>query len=259
MTAPIEIVTLFSGSKGNCVYLRSGGSRVLIDAGRSLTAISKALQLVDSRIEEIDAVIVTHEHSDHISALSRLMEKYDIPVHMTEAAAAAYAAKNYHVKSNIIPHPTEYSLDVGDFHISSFSTPHDSADSVGYLISASGECVGYATDMGCPTKEVLEKLSGCSRVIIESNYDENMLRSGSYPQFLKSRILSRRGHMSNEGCAMLVCELAKRGVKGFALAHLSENNNLPELALRTSCDALSACGRTDVSIIVVSAGVPTRF
>ena len=255
----IEIYTLFSGSKGNCVYLKAGGSRVLIDAGRSLGAINKALQLVGSNINQIDAVVVTHEHSDHVSALSMMMARHGIPVHMTEKTARAYEAKNRFTASTIVTHPTEYEIEVGDFSISSFPTPHDSADSVGYLVCAGDETVGYATDMGCPTKEVLEKLTGCSRVIIESNYDEQMLRTGPYPQFLKSRILSKRGHMSNDGCARLVCSLASRGVRSFILAHLSENNNLPEVALRTSCDALCAAGHTDVNIIVASAHCPTRF
>lgn len=257
--ANIEIYTLFSGSKGNCVFLKAGQSRVLIDAGRSLGAIDKALRLIGSSIGQIDAVVVTHEHSDHVNALALLMAKHGIPIHMTEKTARAYEAKNHVTFSSIVTHPTEYEIEVGDFRISSFPTPHDSADSVGYIVSAGGETVGYATDMGCPTKQVLEKLTGCSRVIIESNYDEHMLRTGPYPEFLKSRILSKRGHMSNDGCARLVCELASRGVRSFILAHLSENNNLPEVALRTSCDALCAAGHTDVNIIVASAHCPTKF
>lgn len=253
----MQVTTLFSGSKGNCVYIRNGNTKILIDAGRSLSALSKALLLVGGRIEDIDAVIVTHEHSDHVSALPVMMKKYNTEVHMTEKTYEAFIQYYHPSYDTVVPHETEYSINIGSLNITSFSTPHDSADSVGYVIKSDTEALGYATDMGFPTKQVFDRLCSCNRVIVESNYDEKMLREGPYPIYLKERIESNRGHLSNEGCALLVSRLAKAGVRGFVLAHLSETNNLPELALRASCHALSEIGATDVSIIVADRYCPT--
>lgn len=255
----LSVATLFSSSKGNCTYIHSENTGILIDAGRSLGAVKKALCLLGSQIENISAVVVTHEHSDHVNALSALMCKHGIPVHMTNGTADAFEQSCKSSFSLIERHESEYEIEVGDIRIASFRTPHDSADSVGYIVSTADDTVGYATDMGIPTKEVFDRLIGCSKVVVESNYDEKMLRDGPYPYFLKKRILSNRGHLSNENCALLVSKLAKSGVKGFMLAHLSETNNLPELALGASCNALCECGKTDVKIIVADAHCPTML
>lgn len=252
----VSLISLYSGSKGNCTYIRVGEAEILIDAGRSLRALSAALTSIGSDIARIKAIFITHEHSDHISALEMLSKKYRIPIHITEPSAKKVLATSTYAKQNLVCHPPIFEVEVGGLKIRSFPTPHDSDMSVGYVIlTPDGEKIGYATDIGYITGEIRENLLGSSAVVLESNHDTFMLRDGSYPAWLKVRIGSRHGHLSNDDCAAFIPELAKSGTRDILLAHLSAENNTPVAALECA-NCAACCG---VRICVAKEGEPTRL
>ena len=259
MNNNFEVYTLFSSSKGNSVYVRYNDTRVLIDAGRPMKAVSDALKAIGSSLGEIDAIFVTHAHSDHVKGIPVICAHYDIPVHMTAGTADEFYGKSGAQSDGIIRHDVRFTVSVGELKIHSFVTPHDSYDSVGYIIESADYTLGVCTDTGCISREMAAELVHCNGAIIESNYDSDMLHKGPYPYFLKRRIDANTGHLSNEKCAELVCLLAKAGVKKIMLAHLSPENNLPQKALSASCAALSRIGMTDVDISVADKMLPTRF
>lgn len=242
----IEIFTLFSGSSGNSVLLSSGKTKILFDAGRSARAVCSALNGIGADISEISAVFVTHEHTDHVSALEILSKKYHIPIHMTETSARYITGEN--ALSCIIPHETEFSVTVGDITVDSFRTYHDSVSSVGYTAafsengSVAEEKFGLMTDTGHYTAEIVDILSGCTHLILESNHDRQMVRESFYPYQVKKRILSEVGHLSNEQCGELLAILSEGKAKKILLSHLSENNNTPDLAMKAAKEALSSVG-----------------
>lgn len=248
--------TLASSSKGNSVYVACGNDSLLIDAGISCRRIESALSSLGADIKTLSAIIITHEHSDHISGLPTLSKKYGIPIHMTEySAREMLSSAKYHPTADFITvHPPLFELKLGALSVSSFTTPHDSVCSVGYVIKAGGETLALATDIGHISDEIRENLFGAESVILESNHDENMLLSGSYPYDLKRRILSDRGHLSNDNAADFAYALATSGTKRIVLAHLSPENNIPALALETS---LSRLRETGCEVIVAEKDSPT--
>jgi len=241
---------LFSGSRGNCTLIRSGSTQILIDCGKSARAVSKALCELGTGIERISAIFITHEHSDHTAALETVLSRRSIPLHVTSPSAEKLLTMPNASKC-LICHPIEYEETVGSLKITSFPLPHDSAAHVGYIIEdCDGDTLGIATDIGHITETALKNLSVCRRVIVESNHDIEMLKEGRYPAFLKQRILSPKGHLSNTDCAELICSLAGNGCKVFALAHLSPENNLPSLAYSEARCALDSAGYTYCELVV---------
>ncbi len=253
-----RICSLYSGSRGNSVYIGNKDGGFLIDAGKNAKALCRALFDAGIPEDNIKAIFITHEHGDHISALPVFLKKHKIPVHITAPSAPKLAANvpNELATELLHVHPPLFCEQVGDFRIKSFVTPHDSKMSVGYRIElADGEqstFIGYATDVGHVTDGIKDALRGCESVVIESNHDVEMLLSGPYPYDLKCRIKSNTGHLSNECCANLCAELAACGTKNFLLAHLSEQNNMPEIAL---CEFTSTLGNDKVN---VKAAAPDR-
>ncbi len=228
-----RICSLYSGSTGNSFLIGAGEDCILIDAGKNAKKLCAAIRACGYEPEQVRAIFVTHEHSDHISALPTFLKKHPIPVHIV--AASAYKLENRETAEPLlVRHPPLYRETVGPFTVSSFSTPHDSRASVGYRIEiADGESVyrvGYATDVGHVTAEIEAGLAGCQAVILESNHDPEMLENGSYPEDLKRRIRSNRGHLSNPACAALAAKLAAGGAERIMLAHLSLENNTPDTA-----------------------------
>ena len=250
--------TLASSSKGNSVWIRYGSDELLIDAGISCRRIESALRQLDDAppLSNVGAVLVTHEHSDHIAGLPTLAKKYHIPIHMTEdSARAMLSSRKYLPTADFITvHPRTFEIKVGEITVRSFATPHDSASSVGYLVSAGGRTIAIATDIGHISATIENALTGADYVILESNHDVNMLLSGSYPYELKRRILSDRGHLSNENAAEFARRLAGSGTRQIVLAHLSPENNIPELALTTAKLRLAGTG---CGISVAKADTPT--
>lgn len=236
--------SLCSGSSGNCTLVGSGDAALLIDAGASARAIGKALGELDMAISQIAAVLVTHEHTDHIKGLPTLVSRYGLPVFASPGTLngilTTYPALSRDSLHELVPGQT---TEIAGMLVRSFKTPHDSLESTGYrLRTPDDRLVAVATDLGRVTDEVMDNLTGCSVVMLESNHDEGMLRNGRYPYFLKRRILSDRGHLSNTSCAEVLPALVRNGAERIFLAHLSHDNNLPELAEETSVAALAMAG-----------------
>ena len=255
--AKYSITSLYSGSKGNSVLIESESARILIDAGKSARALCSALNGIGKIIDDIDAIFITHEHTDHVSALEVLLKKHQIPVHIVGASARKLLMRGLHsYESLICLHPPVFTVEVGDIRVTSFPTPHDSEFSVGYRIEIGESIIGYATDIGYITEEIREALSGCESIVIEANHDVDMLMNGPYPYDLKIRIRSKRGHLSNKECALLASELCFIGTKNILLAHLSEENNDPSLAYD---EVWSAIGDENVNLKIASQYEPVRL
>ena len=231
---------LFSGSDGNCYYIGSAEKGILIDCGRSAKQITSALSGIGIEMKNISAIFVTHEHVDHVKGLKTLASKYHIKVFATEGTIQEMNVKGL-INGNVDIFPVSYGgMAWNDMEIKPFRISHDCREGVGYVITTSdGRKTAFATDTGIVTDEIKTALKGCDTVVIESNYDENMLLSGDYPYSLKRRILSSRGHISNEVCAETVSELVETGTTRIILAHLSRKNNMPCLAEEASVSRLT--------------------
>lgn len=261
MRRDCKVFVLYSGSGGNSVFIRVGDSAILIDAGKSARALCRALCDIGEDIKNIDAIFITHEHSDHISALEVLSKKNDIPIYITEVSAKLFDfLPDAPIHNRLLRCDVEFSAQIGELSVRSFRTPHDSRMSVGYRIEFDncGEryALGLATDIGYISDNIRENLLGCDAVIIESNHDEEMLMTGPYPRDLKLRVASKRGHLSNRECAEFAMELADSGACAFMLAHLSKENNLPDLAYEETSRALSGRG---ARVFVAHPDEPVEF
>lgn len=235
-----SITSLYSGSKGNSVLIESDKAKILIDAGKSARALCMALRGIGKDIDDIDAIFITHEHSDHVSALEVLLKKHRIPVHVVGISAKKMLMRGLSAYESIIcQHTPSFSVQVKDIKVSSFQTPHDSEYSVGYRIEIGDSVIGYATDIGYITDEIRGALAGCESVVIECNHDLEMLMNGPYPYDLKLRIKSNKGHLSNDDCASIASDLCLIGTKNILLAHLSEENNDPAVAFDTVWSAIA--------------------
>lgn len=230
-----KLCPLFSGSKGNCIYLGASGNAILIDAGRSAKQIENAIVANSLDISIIKAIFVTHEHIDHIRGIKTLASKYNMKVYSSKGTMDILNQKG------ILNGKFEYGVIEKDgveesgMYIKSFKTSHDCKESVGYIIKTpDNKKVVIATDLGYISDEVREAICGSDAVVIESNHDIGMLENGYYPYALKRRILSNQGHLSNIACAKELPYFLKHGTRRFILAHLSKENNMPELAYQTS-------------------------
>ena len=229
----MELRVFASGSSGNCLLLSSGSTHILIDAGISKRRIEQSLAQSGLSMREIGGVLITHEHSDHISGLKMLLKYYALPVYAPRTVANRLRGCLPEAEPYLRVIPVNESFAIGDLTVTAFHTPHDTDESVGYRVQ-SGGVFALATDMGHVTEEVLNALSGADAVLIESNHDEEMLRYGPYPVYLKRRILSDSGHLSNACCAELARALALGGTKQIILGHLSRENNTPALAMQAA-------------------------
>ena len=240
-------ISLYSGSVGNAFAIQTEQGTILIDAGKNAKRLCMALAEAGIAPEEIRAIFITHEHSDHISALPVFLKKHPIPVHI-QAASAYRFAKDPVVAPLLCPHPPIFSETVCGLTVTSFPTPHDSRASVGYRFETNTNyAIGYATDIGYVSRDVENGLMGCTTVILESNHDVDMLMDGPYPYDLKKRIASRRGHLSNADSAEFAARLCECGVKQLMLAHLSQENNTPDAAY-DACIGSIGSDRIDVAV-----------
>lgn len=229
---------VFSGSRGNAVYIESRGAALLIDCGCSLRAIHKALEANGLSLGAVQAVLITHEHSDHVSALRTLAKHHPLPFYMSGPTAAALQA------GGLLPdeerlRPFDETAQIGSFSVRRFATSHDCTGSSGYRITLpDGRQIAVCTDLGVVTEEVRQGIAGCELVMLESNHDVHMLQTGGYPYPLKQRILSERGHLSNTACAAELPALVTAGAKRLVLGHLSHENNRPQIAAAAAKAAL---------------------
>ncbi len=249
-----KICCLYSGSKGNSTLVSAGGANILIDAGRSAKALCLALSRIGMCITDIDAIFITHDHNDHISSLATLSHKYRIPIHMLLNSAQVFdgLCDEQLCKNLVLYRGTGFETDIRGLHVKAYPVPHDSRAAVGYRLSFAGEggetvSLAVSTDTGHVTDTMLENLRGCYAVVIESNHDLEMLKNGPYPYELKKRIASKSGHLSNADCAVLASQLYAAGTRHIMLAHLSEENNLPELAYNEVFSAI-ADSRVDLKV-----------
>ena len=257
----IRIISLYSGSTGNSFVISAPCGTLLIDAGKNAKRLCSALNDVGIDANNIGAILVTHEHTDHVSALPVFLKKHPVPVHL--AYGCAYKLMPHpSVEPLLHMHPPIHEECICGMRVISFPTPHDSRASVGYRIEIPDEdgniiCrIGYATDIGYVTPEIEEALTGCDAVILESNHDYDMLMTGPYPYDLKKRIASRRGHLSNPDSAALAARLCAMGTKKLMLAHLSQENNAPDLALG---ECIGSVGDCDVEVFVAHPEIPVEM
>ena len=229
---------LFSGSSGNATYVGCDDANILIDAGLSGSRVSGELTRMGIDPGKLDAILVTHEHSDHIRGIGILSRKYDIPVYASEGTWQGMYDKIGAIsdKNRVIFEPDQ-DFFIGSIDVTPFSTPHDANQPVGYTFEVDGAKLAVATDIGCIRDGWLKHVTGADAVILESNYDIDMLNAGPYPYDLKKRIKSRHGHLSNEDAGNVAVELIRNGARQIILGHLSKENNFPDLAMR-SCELI---------------------
>ncbi len=228
----LEISVLASGSSGNSIYIGDGKNNILIDAGLSGKKIERRLKMIDKDPECIDAILVTHEHCDHIKGVGVLSRRFNIPIYandLTWQGAIDSLGKITEENCRIF----KEAFMIGEFAIDPFSIPHDANDPVGFIVNYKNKKIGIATDMGYMPERVKDKLKKADFLVIESNHDLEMLMNGSYPWSLKNRIRGEKGHLSNDDTAAILPELISDNCPSVLLAHLSKDNNNPDVAYIT--------------------------
>lgn len=239
----LTLCPLFSGSSGNSIYISFGSIKLLVDVGMTASRIEAELREIGVSIEEIDAVLITHEHVDHIRGIGVLCRKYGLPVYANEGTWEAILIKDSRIPARCVrTFYTGEDFYIGGVNIHPFSIPHDAQEPVGYAFSCKGLKCAVATDIGHIREGWLEAVSGSQAVVLEANHDVEMVQMGPYPQRLRQRILGRNGHLNNADSAKALLKLIKSGTRAVFLAHLSADNNLPELAYNTVCEALERAG-----------------
>ncbi len=237
----MRICSIASGSSGNCTYVGTEETHILVDAGISCRRIEQGLASIHQEAGKIDGILITHEHSDHISGLSVLARRYHIPVYLTGGTADAILRGSS--GSRIDPASfheicEDESFRIGDLEILPFTIPHDAAQPVGYRMTDGRHSAAVATDMGKYNDYIVDHLTGLNAILLEANHDVNMLEVGPYPYPLKQRILGDRGHLSNENAGRLLCRILHDGLQTIFLGHLSKENNYERLAYETVCSEI---------------------
>jgi phosphoribosyl 1,2-cyclic phosphodiesterase len=224
----LRICLLASGSKGNAVYVESGESRVLIDAGLSARELERRLTVIGAGGEDLDALLLTHEHTDHCRGLGPLARRFRLPVFVQHQAREALNGVGRLDDCRLFD--SGDTLELRDLRIETVPLTHDAVAPVGFVIESGEGRIGVVTDLGIATRLVAERFQRCRVLVLEFNHDEEMLWAGPYPWPLKQRIRSNHGHLSNRAAAQLLSDLTWEGLEGVFLAHLSETNNDPQLA-----------------------------
>ncbi len=239
----MTVCPLFSGSSGNSVYISCGGVRILVDAGVTASRVEGALREIGSGPEMIDAILVTHEHVDHVRGIGVLCRKYGIPVYANEGTWNGILQKESGIPARCMrTFFTGEDFYIGGINVRPFAIPHDAMEPVGFSLEHQGLRCGVATDIGHINDTWMDAVSGCQALVLEANHDIGMVERGPYPMRLKRRILGKNGHLNNEDCAKALLTLVQRGTQAVFLSHLSQDNNLPELAYDTVCGALAKAG-----------------
>ena len=237
-----KIVPLYSSSKGNSYYIQGNGAAILIDAGRNLKQLEAAMAVNDISLRSVRAIFVTHEHTDHISALKVLLKRYDIPLYATKGTLAELTRTDKVPASARLNVITDV-IETADFRVERVATSHDAAESCGYfIVTPDGRRLSVVTDTGYLTDEAKEAVSRSNLAVVESNHDVRMLKTGPYPYVLQKRILSDQGHLSNAACAEALPSFVEAGLTRILLGHLSEENNRPSIAVSEAITSLNRAG-----------------
>lgn len=239
----IKFCSLSSGSSGNCQYIETDSSKIIVDSGFSGKRTKELLNSIDVDPKDLDAILVTHEHLDHIKGVGVLSRRYDLPIYANGQTWSGMETKIGDIKEkNIKIFSTEKFFDLKDLSIYPITTFHDANEPVGYILFYKGVKISIITDTGFISKNIVEKVKDSDLYFLESNHDEFMLKEGLYPWHLKRRILSSKGHLSNEDAGNTLTRLLKGEGEKVILAHLSKDNNVPELAMDTVTDILTKEG-----------------
>jgi len=252
----VKLTILGSGSAGNASYVETGETRVLVDAGFSPRQIRLRLAGIGRAPENLTAILITHEHSDHIAGLAGLAEKLGIPVYCNRATMDEIK-RSFRANLDFRLFVSGGSFDVGDIAVETFSVPHDAQDPVGFMLRTSSGNIGFATDLGHVTRLVGERARVANVLVLESNHDVKMLQECPHrPWSLKQRILSRHGHLSNEAAADCAADIMSANLQHLYLGHLSRDCNKPDLAFTVMQKRLQQIGATHVQLYLTSQGVP---
>ena len=233
---------LFSGSSGNSIFISCRDTKILIDAGVTAKRLEEGLYAIGESAGDLSAIFITHEHSDHINGLRVLAARHGIPVFSSENVLMKMVVEGK-INEKIMTQPIEDNMEIGGVEVRPYELSHDSVACHGYRFNLpDGRSIAVCTDTGYVTAAAKSILTGTDLVFLESNHEVRMLENGPYPYILKQRILSRKGHLSNDDCAAFAAELVKSGTTRIHLSHLSRENNMPDLARQTTAAALSAAG-----------------
>jgi phosphoribosyl 1,2-cyclic phosphodiesterase len=253
----VRVCVLGSGSKGNSTWIATATTRLLVDAGLSRRETYARLKAAGERPENCSAIVISHEHTDHVNGLNRLARDLNCPVYITRATREAMP---WDPKLTLYDYfGAGQKFTVGDIDISPFALPHDAADPVGFTFEAWGIKIGLVTDLGYITELVKQRLQGCHCLIFESNHDLEMLKIGPYPWHVKQRVMSRQGHLSNLATAEFLSDSFDGGAQVLVLAHLSEANNHPEIARLTALEALSGRAAAPPELHLATQARPTKM
>ena len=237
----LEFCNLYSGSSGNCLFVRTKHTKILIDCGTSHKKVCEGLNMIGESIDNIDAIFITHEHSDHIQSVGMTSQKYDIPVYANIETWNSMPKQEEKVSSsNKMLFTNDNDIHFNDLIIHPFSTPHDAANPCGFSIHNGKKKISIATDLGHVEDRLLKELENSSFILLESNYDPEILKVSKYPFPLKQRIAGPNGHLSNNTAGKVISYLTKKDLKQVILGHLSKENNFPELAYQTVVEELMA-------------------
>lgn len=236
MGISMNLCSIASGSSGNCIYVGNDNTNILVDVGISAKRIEQGLVSIGIDPKTLHGILVTHEHSDHVSGIGVMARRYGIPIYGTaETINAILHTKNVGKIKEELFQLIEPDVDfmINDIKVQPFSISHDASNPVCYTFLHDGHKVGVATDLGTYSEYTVKNLSGCEAILLEANHDIHMLQVGGYPYVLKRRILGDKGHLSNDNSGRLICDIFHKGLKHIVLGHLSKENNYPDLAYET--------------------------
>lgn len=249
-----SLTVLGSGSSGNCSLVSFGETRLLIDGGFSGKEICRRMDEAGFDPTHLDAILVTHEHSDHIQSVHTLSRKFSCPIYCTAGTFdAVIAAKPHFAWEEVVP---GRSFNVGKMCVHPISLPHDAADPIGFRVECDNKILGHMTDFGYASALVRESLKGCDALLVEANHDLDMLKNGPYPWYLKQRIAGRLGHLSNEGFYEMLPEIMHEGVSKLVIAHMSRTNNDPRLVSFQTRRVLKRMGLDKVPFEIAQQDTP---
>ena len=260
----LKFISFGSGSSGNCYYLSTATDALIIDIGVGIRTLKKHCKDYGVNLNKVNHLLITHDHADHIKSVGSFSHDYKVPVYATSLVHKGIDG-NYCITRKIAPElkvsiEPGLQLNLGDFCIKPFHVPHDASENLGYEIKAEGLCFVIITDVGCITDEIREAISAANYLVIEANHDVEMLMSGPYPEYLKKRIASNSGHLSNKDCGTALAENMSEHLRQVWLCHLSEENNHPELARKTVESILRSYGVVpgkDVMIEILRRTLPS--